>query len=109
MTRFSCFVLAAACIATPAFSQTTIYQGATLIRGDGSPAIEDSAFIVQNGTITRVGGAEDVKVPPGAARVDLAGKTVMPTLIDIHTHIGFQRGATLLRRERGRLRRDRSG
>jgi hypothetical protein len=77
-----------------ALAQTTIYQGATLIRGDGTPAIEDSAFIVQNGTITRVGRAEDVKAPPGAARVDLTGKTVMPTLIDIHTHTGFQKGAT---------------
>ena len=77
-----------------AFAQTTIYEGATLIRGDGTPAIEDSAFIVQNGTITRVGRAEDVKAPPGATRVDLTGKTVMPTLIDIHTHTGFQKGAT---------------
>jgi imidazolonepropionase-like amidohydrolase len=89
--RFACLALF---IASPAFAQTTIYEGATLIRGDGTPAIEDSAFIVQNGTITRVGRAEDVKAPPGAARVDLTGKTVMPTLIDIHTHTGFQKGAT---------------
>jgi imidazolonepropionase-like amidohydrolase len=81
-------------IASPAVAQTTIYQGATRIRGDGTPAMEDSAFIVQNGTITRVGRAEDVKAPAGAARVDLTGKTVMPTLIDIHTHTGFQIGAT---------------
>src|SRR5438128_5535296 len=81
-------------IASPALAQTTLYQGATLIRGDGTPAIEDSAFIVRNGTITRVGRAEDVKAPTGAARVDLTGKTVMPTLIDIHTHTGFQKGAT---------------
>ena len=87
------FLVAAMC-ATSAFSQTTIYQGATLIRGDGTPAIEDSAFIVRNGRITRVGRAEDVKPPAGATRVDLSGKTVMPTLIDIHTHSGFQKGAT---------------
>jgi imidazolonepropionase-like amidohydrolase len=89
--RLVCFALL---FATPAFAQTTIYEGATLIRGDGTPAIEDSAFIVQNGTITRVGRAEDTKAPAGAARVDLTGKTVMPTLIDIHTHTGFQKGAT---------------
>jgi imidazolonepropionase-like amidohydrolase len=81
-------------LATPAFAQPTVYQGATLIRGDGTPAIEDSAFIVQNGTITRVGRAEDVKTPAGATRIDLTGKTVMPALIDIHTHTGFQNGAT---------------
>jgi imidazolonepropionase-like amidohydrolase len=88
--------------ATPAFAQTTIYEGATRRRGDGTPAIEDSAFIVQNGTITRVGRAEDVKAPPGAARVDLTGKTVMPTLIDIHTHTGFQKGATYRAENYGR-------
>jgi imidazolonepropionase-like amidohydrolase len=88
--------------ATPAVAQTTIYEGATLIRGDGTPAIEDSAFIVQNGTITRVGRAEAIKAPAGAARVDLTGKTVMPTLIDIHTHTGFQKGATYRAENYGR-------
>jgi imidazolonepropionase-like amidohydrolase len=92
--RTFCAVLLAGCFATSALAQTTIYQGARLIPGDGSPAIEDSAFIVQNGTITRIGRANDVKAPAGATRVDLTGKTVMPTLIDIHTHTGFQHGAT---------------
>ena len=32
--------------------------------------------------------------PPLPARVDLAGKTVIPTLTNAHTHVGFQRGAT---------------
>ena len=91
MKRFLCLALL---IATPAVAQTTIYEGARLIRGDGTPAIERSAFIVENGTITRVGRAEDVKAPTGAMRVNLTGKTVMPTLIDIHTHTGFQTGAT---------------
>lgn len=90
----SCVALLTAFVATGASAQTTIYEGATLIRGDGTPAMEDSAFIVQNGTITRVGRAEDVKAPAGATRIDLTGKTVMPTLIDIHTHTGFQKGAT---------------
>ena len=29
-------------------------------------------------------------MPQGAARVDLTGKTVMPTLVDLHGHFGFQ-------------------
>jgi len=77
-----------------AFAQATLYEGARLIPGDGKPAIERSAFIVENGTITRLGRQGDVKAPAGAAHVDLTGKTVMPTLIDIHTHTGFQKGAT---------------
>jgi imidazolonepropionase-like amidohydrolase len=37
-----------------------------------------------------VGRRGQVRVPPGAARVDLTGKTVMPAKVDLHGHIGFQ-------------------
>jgi imidazolonepropionase-like amidohydrolase len=87
---------------SPAFAQRTLYEGARLIPGDGSPAIERSAFVVENGTITRVGRQGEVSAPAAAMRVDLAGKTVMPTLIDIHTHTGFQKGATYVARNYGR-------
>ena len=60
----------------------TVFEGARLIVGDGSAAIEDSAFIVQNGHFTTVGRKGQLKVPAGAARVDLTGKTVMPAIID---------------------------
>ena len=93
MKTVCCFV-AAAFVTTPAVSQTTLYEGARLIPGDGGPAIEQSAFVVQNGTITRVGRVDEVKAPAGTMRVDLTGTTVMPTLVDIHTHTGFQKGAT---------------
>src|ERR1041384_3320366 len=89
-------------ITSPAFAQAVVYEGARLIPGDGTPAIERSAFIVQNRTITRVGRADDVTAPAGARRVDLTGKTVMPTLIDIHTHTGFQKGATYVPQNYGR-------
>ena len=35
----------------------------------------------------QAGGPADVRVPTGAARVSLAGKTVMPMLIDTHVHL----------------------
>ena len=96
------FVLAIVVLASPAYAQTTLYEGARLIPGDGKPAIERSAFVVENGAITRVGRQGEVKAPNGATRVDLTGKTVMPTLIDIHTHTGFQRGATYVPQNYGR-------
>jgi imidazolonepropionase-like amidohydrolase len=96
------FVLAIVLLASPAYAQTTLYEGARLIPGDGKPAIERSAFVVENGAITRVGRQGEVKAPNGASRVDLTGKTVMPTLIDIHTHTGFQRGATYVPQNYGR-------
>ena len=69
----------------------TLYEGATLIVGDGS-SIENSAFIVQNGRFSRVGSSGDIEAPAGAVRIDLTGKTVMPTIVDTHTHIGVGAG-----------------
>src|SRR5262245_52265501 len=63
-----------------------VYEGARLIVGDGSAPIEDSAFVVQNNRFVQVGRKGQVNVPAGAARVDLTGKTVMPAIVDTHTH-----------------------
>jgi imidazolonepropionase-like amidohydrolase len=71
-----------------------LFEGARLIAGDGSAPIIDSAFLVENGTITRLGKKGDVSAPRGAGRINLTGKTVMPTLINAHGHPGFQRGLT---------------
>src|SRR5437762_711049 len=83
--------LALAFAASPAQSQTavTVFEGARLITGDGI-TIENSAFMVENGRFTAVGRRADMQVPPGATRVDLAGKTVMPTMVDLHGHFGYQ-------------------
>src|SRR5438105_8025419 len=71
-----------------------LYEGARLIPGDGKPPIENSAMLVENGTITRVGAKGSVNPPRGAMRVDLTGKTIMPAIINTHGHPGFQRGLT---------------
>ena len=74
----------------------TLYEGATLILGDDSPPIQSSAFVVQDGKFLQVGTRGQVRVPAGANRVDLAGKTVMPALVDTHVHAGIgQRDAWL--------------
>jgi imidazolonepropionase-like amidohydrolase len=64
----------------------TVFTGARLITGDGNAPIENAAFIVQGGRIVQVGRGGELKAPPGAARVDLTGKTVMPGMIDTHVH-----------------------
>ncbi len=70
-------------------SAATIYEGARLITGDGSTPIENSAFVVDNNRITAVGRKGQVKAPAGATHVDLTGKTVIPALLDGHTHLGW--------------------
>ena len=99
-SRYVAGLLAAASLAGAACSpreesqtgaaRATVFEGARLIIGDGSPPLEDSAFIVTDSTFTWVGRRGDLQVPAGAARVDLTGKTVMPALVDLHGHLGFQ-------------------
>ena len=93
------FVLAASILAmaglSPALAQTpsglgaTVYEGARLITGNGD-AIENAVFVVENGRFTAVGRRGELPLPAGVRRVDLTGKTVMPTMVDLHGHIGFQ-------------------
>jgi hypothetical protein len=51
--------------------------------------IENGPLVVTGGQVQRVGRRADVRVPDGAVRVDPTGKTVIPGLIDAHSHIGY--------------------
>ena len=75
-------------------ARVTLYEGARLIVGDGNAPIENSAFLVENARFTRVGRRGEVAAPSGTARVDLSGKTVIPALVDGHSHIGYMKNLT---------------
>jgi imidazolonepropionase-like amidohydrolase len=75
-------------------ARVTLFEGARLITGDGSVPIEDSAFLVENDRITRMGRRGAFQAPAGSARVALTGKTVIPALIDAHSHIGYMKNLT---------------
>jgi imidazolonepropionase-like amidohydrolase len=77
----------------PRMTSVTLYEGARLIDGRGGPAVENAAFVVDGGRFTQVGRAGQLKTPAGAARVSLAGKTVVPGLIDTHVHVAGTRDA----------------
>lgn len=70
-------------------SDVVAFVGARLISGDGSAPIENATFIVRSGNIVQVGTKEALKVPKGATQVNLAGKTVIPMLVDVHVHVGY--------------------
>ena len=69
----------------------TVFEGARLIVGDGSAAIEDAVFVVEGDRITQAGPRADVEIPGDATRVDLSGKTVMPALVNTHVHLASTR------------------
>lgn len=75
----------------PAAAQSiTAYEGARLIVGDGR-VIEKGTLVVDGSRVVQAGPAADIRVPAGAARVNLSGKTVMPAIIDTHVHISSKR------------------
>jgi imidazolonepropionase-like amidohydrolase len=75
-------------------TETTLFHGARLIVGDGSEPIDDASLLVKNGLIVGAGRISDITVPEGTVRVDLAGKTVMPTIVNPHIHAGYLKGST---------------
>jgi len=87
-------ICALGCATSPASAQTVLIEGARAIPGDGSPAIENAALLVEGGVIARIGRTGDVAAPAGAVRIDLGGKTVMPAIVSAHVHPGFQKGLT---------------
>ena len=78
----------------PVAGTVTVFQGARLILGDGNPPLENAAFVVEGDRFARIGRAGEVQAPEDAVRVDLSGKTVMPALIDAHSHIGYMKDLT---------------
>ena len=62
-----------------------------MIVGDGSEPIENATFVVESDRFVEVGASGTVEIPDGAAQVDLTGRTVIPALVDTHTHLSQTR------------------
>jgi len=68
------------------------YEGARVITGDGA-VIEDATLIVENGVFTAVGPSSAIDGAAAGTQIDMAGKTVMPTLNNAHFHLPSARDA----------------
>ena len=88
MRILAAFLLAAV-LADPSLAQEKpiAYTGAHLIPITG-PEIDNGVLVTQAGKIVAVGAADAVQIPAEADRVDCAGKTIMPGLVDTHSHLG---------------------
>jgi imidazolonepropionase-like amidohydrolase len=56
------------------------------------PAIEKGTIIVRDGRIEQIGPAGRIKIPAGAEKIDVTGKTIVPGLINTHGHVGEAQG-----------------
>ena len=63
---------------------------------EGTPGvIENATIVIEGNRITAVGPSSSVKVPAGAERIDVKGKTIMPGMIDVHAHVGGESSGLL--------------
>src|SRR3954453_136668 len=93
-TRLALFVVAASAVTAFAQAPPTgakVFEGARVIVGDARAAIENASFVVSGARFVQGGRAGGVGRPAGATHVSLAGKTVMPAIIDTHTHLSQTR------------------
>src|SRR3712207_4341575 len=68
-------------------SGTVVLRAARLIDGTGALPIANGVVVVTGDRIVAVGREGTVRVPAGARRIDLGDATLLPGLIDAHTHI----------------------
>src|SRR5436309_4885949 len=89
----TCAAIASALMATltgqPA-PPAKAFTGVRLIDGTARAPIDHATILVRDGRVVAAGTS--VTIPAGAERVALAGKTVIPGLINAHGHVGDTAG-----------------
>ena len=88
MARYSSAALLHIALPAALLAQTaTLLRPARVFDGSGSAPVSGLVVLVQNGRVTAVGTPAVVKAPPDAVTVDLPGMTLMPGMIDLHSHV----------------------
>ena len=83
-------------LVVPALSQTqppatvTVIRAGVLIDGKSDQPRRDQVIVIRGNRIESVSDATSAKIPAGANTIDLSHATVLPGLIDSHTHIFLQ-------------------
>jgi imidazolonepropionase-like amidohydrolase len=73
--------------ATAASAQVTVIRAGHLVDTDAGTVLADQVIVIRDGRIASVGNRKDVKIPSDAKMIDLSKMTVLPGLIDCHTHL----------------------
>jgi len=63
------------------------FVGIRLFDGTGAAPVENAVIVVRDGRIEAVGPKDAIEISPGAERIDLAGKFVVPGIINAHAHV----------------------
>jgi imidazolonepropionase-like amidohydrolase len=74
-------------LAISAVAQVTVIRAGRLIDTDTGAVFTDQVILVRGGRIEKVGKEREIQIPSDAEIVDLSKMTVLPGLIDCHTHL----------------------
>lgn len=94
--------VSAACVAAvPATSheeapKAVAFVHAAVVPMDRERVLDDQTVVVDDGRITAIGPASDVKVPTGAVRIEARGRYLLPALSDMHVHVEGESWEALL-------------
>jgi imidazolonepropionase-like amidohydrolase len=94
MKRFLCFIVAVAAllalagqsIAQQSSKSVVLHAGRVLDVKTGK-LLSDQIIVIADGKVVSVGASADAKPPADAVRIDLPNATILPGLIDAHTHL----------------------
>jgi len=69
--------------------QVTLFRNATIYTAAADKPLEGGFLVVKGGKIAAIGGPDTaVTLPAGAETIDLKGATIIPGLVDTHSHVG---------------------
>ena len=74
-------------------AQELAITGATLIDGNGGPAVPDSVILVSGQRITGIGPRSSTRIPANAKVIDASGRYVTPGFIDTNVHLSLYGGS----------------
>jgi len=63
------------------------FKNARIITMKGDEVIENGTILINKNKIEKIGKSGDVSIPDSVKTYDLAGKTVMPGIVDVHAHL----------------------
>ena len=91
-----CSALAAVallCLATEGMTQTSrhiVVHAARLLDVKSGKLLADQTLVIEDGKILSAGSVAEAKIPADAVRIDLPNATILPGLIDAHTHLTME-------------------
>ena len=74
----------------PVLKPLTVIRAGVLVDGESNSPRRNQVIIIRGNQIVEVSDAASARIPTGAETIDLSQATVLPGLIDAHTHIFLQ-------------------